>query len=128
MTNVDAPAVVEPVLARSFPDREVETIGDAGPSWNDDNATVSVTFADGERAFCKVAVDGDPSRAAREAGVVAYVAANAPVPVPRIHAVGTGDDADPPFIATDAVDGEIGWRAWRDRDDDERDRLLAAAA
>jgi aminoglycoside phosphotransferase (APT) family kinase protein len=126
MTDVDAPAVVEPVLARAFPDREVETVADAGPSWNDDNMTVGVAFADGERAFCKVAVDGDPLRAAREAGVVAYVAANAPVPVPRIHAVAAGDDADPPFLVTDAVDGEIGWRAWRDRDDDDRVSLARA--
>jgi aminoglycoside phosphotransferase (APT) family kinase protein len=113
-------AAVDAALSRAFPDREVERVGDAGPSWNDDNATVGVTFADGERAFCKVAVDGDPSRVAREAGVLAYVAANAVVPVPRIHAASTGDDADPPFLATAPVDGEIGWRAWRDRDGDER--------
>ena len=117
-------AAVDAALSRAFPDREVAHVGEAGPSWNDDNATVGVEFAGGERAFCKVAVDGDPSRVAREAGVVAYVEANASVPVPRVHAAATDDD--PPFLATDAVDGEIGWRAWRDRDDDERVALARA--
>jgi aminoglycoside phosphotransferase (APT) family kinase protein len=117
------PAVVEPVLADAFPDREVAAIGDAGPSWNDGNRTVGVEFADGERAYCKVAVDGDPSRAARECGAVAYVDANADVPVPTVLASATGSAADPPYVVTDAVDGVIGWRAWRDADADERAAL-----
>ncbi|WP_323675812.1 phosphotransferase [Halorubellus sp. PRR65] len=120
MTDVEVPAVVDPVLAAVFPDREVAAAGDAGPSWNDDNRTVGVEFADGERAYCKVAVDGDPSRAARECGVLAYVDANAVVPTPAVLASATGSAADPPYVVTADVDGTIGWRAWRDADDDER--------
>jgi aminoglycoside phosphotransferase (APT) family kinase protein len=117
---------VDAALARAFPDREAAAVEDAGPSWNDGNATVRVAFANGEHVYCKVAVDGDPSRAAREAGVLGYVAANAPVPVPQVRAHATGEDAAPPFVVTGAVEGEMGWRAWRDRDDDER-VLLARA-
>ena len=116
----ELPAVVEPVLADAVPEREVVAAGDAGPSWNDGNRTVGVEFADGDRAYCKVAVDGDPSRAARECGALAYVDANTSVPVPSVLASATGSAADPPYVLTDAVDGVIGWRAWRDADADDR--------
>ncbi|MFC6952781.1 aminoglycoside phosphotransferase family protein [Halorubellus litoreus] len=120
MPDVEVSPVVRSVLAAAFPEREVAAAGDAGPSWNDGNRTIGVEFADGDRAYCKVAVDGDPSRAARECGVLAYVDANVTVPVPTVLASATDDAADPPYVVTADVDGTIGWRAWRDADDDDR--------
>ncbi|WP_227134479.1 phosphotransferase family protein [Halorubellus salinus] len=126
MPDTDVPPAVRSVLADAFPEREVVAAGDAGPSWNDGNRTVGVEFADGERAYCKVAMDGDPSRAARECSALAYVDANATVPVPAVLASATDDAADPPYVVTADVDGTIGWRAWRDADDDDRAALARA--
>jgi aminoglycoside phosphotransferase (APT) family kinase protein len=122
----DPDALVEDALAAAFPDRQIVDSGAAGPSWNDDNHTVGVAFADGERAYCKVAVDDDPSRAARERAVLAYVDANTPVAVPTVLAAATDGDADPAYLATADVDGIIGWRAWRDGDDDHRTAIARA--
>jgi len=73
---------IRSVLDAAFPDREVERVETAEPSWNDKNETVSVEFAGdggtggdrtggdgtpgGDRIYLKIATDGDASRVARE--------------------------------------------------------------
>jgi aminoglycoside phosphotransferase len=102
--TLDAEAAVESALAGAFPDREVADVGAAGVSWNDSNETVRVAFADGEHAYLKVALDGDPTRRRREAAVLRYVDATLPVRVPEVLAVEV--DADVPFLATAPMPGD----------------------
>ncbi|ESP88966.1 phosphotransferase, partial [Candidatus Halobonum tyrrellensis G22] len=66
--DADAPADdrVSAAVAAAFPDRAVAALGATGPSWNDDNRTVSVEFADGGAAYLKAVVAGDGSAVARE--------------------------------------------------------------
>ncbi|MFC6772484.1 aminoglycoside phosphotransferase family protein, partial [Halorubrum pallidum] len=77
---------VSTVLRDDFPDRSVAELFDVGPSWNGANETVGVEFADGDRAFCKIAIDGDGTRIARERAVLRYVAAERPVRAPAVLA------------------------------------------
>ncbi|NHN41061.1 phosphotransferase [Halorubellus sp. JP-L1] len=143
MTEVnidDDDGVVVDALAAAFPDREVATVGEAGLSWNEGNRTVRVEFAAGDGAYLKVAVDGDGSRAATEAAGLSYANAHTDAAVPTVLARDL--DRDRPYLATADVDSStaedtagvhsataeaapavVGWRAWRNADDDERAAL-----
>ncbi|WP_418284623.1 phosphotransferase family protein [Halorubrum sp. DTA46] len=115
----------EPVataLRDAFPDRRVERITDVGPSWNGGNETVGVVFADGSRAFCKVALDGDGSRIARERGVLRYVAAERPIGVPTVLAA--DPDATVPYLVTGPAPGRELLDVWDEVVDAERRALL----
>jgi aminoglycoside phosphotransferase (APT) family kinase protein len=120
---------VAAALGAAFPERSVERLTDVGPSWNGANETVGVVFADGSRAFCKVAVDGDGTRIARELAVLRYVAAERPVAVPAVLA---GDpDADAPYLLTGPAPGRELLDVWeelgdgtREEGDAEREALL----
>ena len=90
-------------LDEAFPGRSVDRLADAGPSWNGANETVGVVFADGGRAFCKVATDGDGTRIARELAVLRYVAAERPIAVPGVLAADA--DADAPYLVTGPAPG-----------------------
>ena len=94
---------VEAALRSAFPGRTVEALVGVGPSWNGGNETVGVDFADGGRAYLKVAVEGDGSRIARERAVVEHVRASGTVPVPRVLAA--DPDADVPYLATAPAPG-----------------------
>ncbi|MBP1921104.1 aminoglycoside phosphotransferase (APT) family kinase protein [Halorubrum alkaliphilum] len=94
---------VEATLPVAFPDRAVEELVGVGPSWNGGNETVGVDFADGGRAYLKVAIEGDGSRIARERAVLEHVRASGTVPVPKVLAADS--DADPPFLATAPAPG-----------------------
>ena len=113
---------LETALANAFPDRPVEGLVDVGPSWNGGNETVGVDFADGGRAYLKVALDADGSRIARERAVLEYVAARRPVPVPAI--VAADPDAEPPHLATAPAPGRDLHAVLEGADDDRREALL----
>lgn len=115
-------------LDAAFPDRSVEGVRSTGPSWNDDNETVRVAFADDRRpreAFLKVARDGDGSRIRRERVVIAAVdASEVPVRVPKVL---TADaDSDPPVLATAPLSGDSLRSAWGDADADGTGALARA--
>lgn len=97
-------------LGEAFPDRDVDDVTPAGPSWNPRNRTARVEFADGGTVFLKVAVDGDGSRIARERGALTYVGANCDVRVPTV--VASDVDAPVPYLATAPLSGEGLWRLW----------------
>ena len=101
-------------LDAAFPDREVDDLGATGPSWNENNETVRVAFADGERVYLKVATDGDGTRIARERAVVAYVGANCAVPVPTV--VASDPEASVPYLVTAPVDGPNLLGLWDEAD------------
>lgn len=109
---------VASVLRRAFLDREVEAVGDTGPSWNDQNRTVRVEFADGEPTYLKLVVDGNGTRIARESAVIDYVRANCEVPTPTVLA--SDADAEVPYLATAPMEGQNLLAAWQDADADER--------
>ena len=116
-------------LDETFTGRTVERLTDTGPSWNGANETVGVVFADGGRAFCKVAVDGDGTRIARELAVLRYVAAERPVAVPDVLAA--DPDADAPYLVTGPAPGRELLGAWEELRDEtggdgdaEREALL----
>jgi aminoglycoside phosphotransferase (APT) family kinase protein len=113
---------LETALADAFPDRPVEGLVDVGPSWNGGNETVGVDFADGGRAYLKVAFDGDGSRIARERAVLEYVSARRPIPVPAV--VAADPDASPPYLATAPAPGRDLHAVLEEVDDDRREALL----
>jgi len=148
----DDDGVVMEALADAFPEREVATVTEAGLSWNEGNRTVRVEFRNGESAYLKVAVDGDGSRAASEVAAMAYANAHADAAVPTVLArdpdrdrpyVATADvdcttaedaladvdctTAEDALADADCTTGDaravVGWKAWRDADDDERAAL-----
>ena len=102
-------------LREAFPERSVERLTGAGPSWNGGNETVGVAFADGGRAFCKVAVDGDGTRIARELAVLRHVAAERTLAVPEILAADA--DADPAYLVTAPAPGRELLDAWEELGD-----------
>lgn len=107
------------VLEDAFPDRVAEHVGSAGPSWNENNRTVRVEFAENEPVYLKIASDGDPSRLTREHGVISYVDANCEVTVPTICARNTSSDVSVPYLAIDPLPGESvadTWDQWAVRD------------
>lgn len=97
-------------LGAAFPDRDVDDVRGTGPSWNDANRTVAVAFADGGRAYLKVAADGDGTRVARERAVLAYAGATCGVAVPRVLA--SDPDADVPYLATAPLAGRSLLEPW----------------
>ncbi|WP_144799099.1 phosphotransferase family protein [Halorubrum depositum] len=107
---------VTTALDAAFTERSVERLTDVGPSWNGANETVGVVFADGGRAFCKVAIDGDGTRIARELAVLRYVAAERPIAVPEVLAA--DPDADPPYLVTGPAPGRELLDAWEERECD----------
>lgn len=125
--SADPDGAVAAAIERAFPDRAVASVDDPGPSWNDDNRAVEVTFEHGEpaRAYLKVALDGDGSRVRRERAVLAYVQTHRSVPVPEVLAA--APDADPPHLATRPMAGRSLRLAWDDADPDRRATLARAA-
>lgn len=115
---------VDAALDAAFADREVREVGTTGPSWNETNETVRVTFTDGGSVYLKVARDGDGTRFARERAVTDYVAARTDVPVPDVLAVDA--NGKPPYLVTAPVDGTPLWQRWDAADDDERRGLARA--
>ena len=116
-------------LDAAFPDREVAELRSTGPSWNDQNRTVRVEFANGRSAYLKYATDGDGSRVARERAVLEYVGVNCGVSVPTVlasDADGTplkrGDGAVP-YLATAPVRGANLLDRWSGASPDERAAL-----
>ncbi|TKX82139.1 phosphotransferase family protein [Halorubrum sp. SD626R] len=104
-------------LREAFPERSVERLTGTGPSWNGGNETVGVAFADGGRAFCKVAVDGDGARIARELAVLRHVAVERPLAVPEVLAA----DPDAAYLVTAPAPGRGLLDAWEGLDErDER--------
>jgi aminoglycoside phosphotransferase (APT) family kinase protein len=95
MTDAD----VETVLAREFPDREID---DLAPSPHGNRKrTVFVTFGDGSRVVVQLA----PRSVVRtEAALTRLVGRRTAVPVPRLRAVGEIDDRG--YVVTDAVGGD----------------------
>lgn len=90
-------------LRTAFPERDVEAVRSAGPSWNDLNETVRVEFAEGNPVFLKIAADGDGSRITRERAVIDYVDTHCAVAVPTV--VANDVTGDPPFLVTAPMDG-----------------------
>lgn len=109
----------------AFPSRELQDVESTGPSWNDRNQTVRLTFADGDAAYLKIAADGDGSRIAREQAVIEYVDARIDVPVPAIEAADPDDRV--PYLATAPIPGEGLLRLWAEGDEEDRAALIAAA-
>jgi aminoglycoside phosphotransferase (APT) family kinase protein len=113
---------VETALGEAFPGRSVDRTFGVGPSWNGANETVGVAFADGERAFCKVAVAGDGSRIARELAVLRYLDAERSVSGPAVLA---GDpDATVPYLVTAPAPGRELLDVWEEANEDRREALL----
>ena len=113
---------VTTALADAFPGRSVDRLVDTGPSWNGGNETLGVAFADGSRAFCKVATDGDGTRIAREHAVLRYVADEHRLTVPTVLAA--DPDASVPYLVTGPAPGEELLGAWDRASDDDRRALL----
>ena len=108
--TIDVDDHVATALEDAFPDRTVDEVGPAGPSWNDANETVRVGFADGGAAYLKTAVSGDGTRIARERAAIEYADARVDVPVPSVIA---SDAAGPiPYLATAPVEGRTVAERW----------------
>lgn len=104
---------VAAALDDAFPGRRVDDVRTTGPSWNERNRTVRVTFEDGEAVYLKTST-GDGRALARERAVVAHVAATSDVPVPTVLA--SDPDGAPPYLVTAPVDGESLLGPWSERD------------
>ncbi len=105
-------------LEVAFPDRSVLEVAETGPSWNDRNETVAVSFTDG-RAYLKLAVDDDPTRLRRERGVLCFLEDIDSVPTPIV----LGADFEPPgsaapYMVTAPVDGYSFLECWDEPDAD----------
>ncbi|WP_154018048.1 phosphotransferase, partial [Halorubrum sp. AJ67] len=109
-------------LSAAFPDRIPDRLTGVGPSWNGANETVGVTFADGGRAFLKVALVDESRRITRERAVLRYVDAHSPIPVPEVLAA--DPDGDPAYLATAPARGRELLGVYEAAIDDERERLL----
>lgn len=90
------------VLTAVFPGREVA--GTVERSADDRNRTVRVDFRDGERVFCKVAVDGDGSRLRTELAVIECADATSAVRVPTVLA--SDVEGPVPYLVTAPIAGE----------------------
>ncbi|MFC4988757.1 phosphotransferase family protein [Saliphagus infecundisoli] len=115
---------VAAALENTFPDRTVETVASTGPSWNDANRTVGVEFADGERIYLKLAIDGDGTRITRERAVIAFVSATDAVAVPRV--VASDVDRETPYLVTEPVPGRSLEKRWMEANPAERAALARA--
>lgn len=109
-------------LGEAFPGRVIDRTFGVGPSWNGANETVGVAFADGGRAFCKVAVAGDGSRIARELAVLRYLDAERSISGPEVLA---GDpDASVPYLVTAPAPGRGLLGVWEEAEETQREALL----
>jgi aminoglycoside phosphotransferase (APT) family kinase protein len=113
---------IERALGAAFPDRTVDRLTGVGPSWNGANETVGVVFADGGRAFLKVALADESHRLARERAVLRYVGTHSLLPVPEVLAA--DPDGDPAYLATAPAPGRGLLGVYEAASDDERERLL----
>lgn len=120
-----APERIIAAVDAAFPDRSTADVSGTGPSWNEQNQTVHVSFADGDAAFLKVATDGDGTRVARERAVTDHVRANTDIAVPDIRSV--APDGDPPHLATAPL-GDASMRIHWDDADGEARKVLAERA
>ena len=113
---------VATALGEAFPDRSVDRTFGVGPSWNGANETVGVAFADGGRGFCKVAVDGDGTRIARELAVLRYLDAERSIAGPTVLA---GDpNASVPYLVTAPAPGGELLGVWEEAGETRREALL----
>lgn len=101
---------VASALEDAFPDRVVEEVGPAGPSWNENNRTTRIEFADNAPVYLKIASDGDSSRLARERAVIGYVDTRGEGAVPAICE--SGLEAAFPYLATEPLPGDSVADAW----------------
>ncbi|WP_144921034.1 phosphotransferase family protein [Halorubrum salsamenti] len=113
---------VATALSEAFPERLVDRTFGVGPSWNGANETVGVAFDDGGRAFCKVAVDDDGTRIARELAVLRYLDAERSVSGPEVLAA--DPDAPIPYLVTAPAPGRELLGVWEDTDNARREALL----
>ncbi|RLM67822.1 phosphotransferase family protein [Halorubrum sp. Atlit-26R] len=113
---------IERALGEAFPDRTVDRVTGVGPSWNGANETVGVVFADGGRAFLKVALADESRRLARERAVLGYVGEHGHLPVPKVLAA--DPDGDPAYLATAPAPGRGLVEVYEAASDRERERLL----
>ncbi len=112
-------------LDAAFPNREVATVEETGPSWNPSTAPRFVEFADGEAAYLKVGSAEERDRVARERAVLKYLRDRDGVAAPTVLA---GDPAaDPPYLATAPLEGTHLVPGWYDEyDEAERERVARA--
>ncbi|WP_050033207.1 phosphotransferase family protein [Halorubrum halophilum] len=113
---------VATALDEAFPDRHVDRTFGVGPSWNGANETVGIAFGDGSRAFCKVAVDDDGTRIARELAVLRYLGAERSVSGPEVLAA--DPNASVPYLVTAPAPGRELFDVWEDSDETRREMLL----
>ena len=121
MSDADS-GVIERALSEAFPNRDPSRLTEVGPSWNGANETVGVVFADGGRAFLKIAVTDESRRLARERAVLRYVRAHGPLSVPAVLAA--APDGDPAYLATAPASGRGLLGVYEAASDRERERLL----
>lgn len=112
-----------PVVERAFPDRTVREVGDTGPSWNPDTATVRVAFATHPPAYLKCARDGDGERIRRERAAIEFVADTTDVAVPTV--LRADPDGQRPYLATEAMTGDSLLARWSGTDGETRRKLAA---
>jgi len=121
---------VTAVVDDAFPGRMVESVSASGPSWNDGNSSVCVTFADGDVAFAKVATDGTDARIATELAAIEYADRHCGVTVPTVLASGTAGST--PYLVTAPMEGANFHRPWAEWSTAERaaeiERVAAALA
>ncbi len=117
-----ATELVESALELAFPDRPIESIAEPGPSWNDANETVRVTFPGGDAAFLKVAADENGDRIRRERAVLSDVGANTAVPVPTVREA--APTARTPYLVTEPLAGEPLLARWSATDPAGREALV----
>ncbi|MEF8913381.1 phosphotransferase family protein [Natronomonas sp.] len=115
-------SAADAALRDAFPDRTIEETAVAGPSWNEKNETVKVTFTDGAVAYLKLALDGKGRRIVRERAVIEYVGANGDVRAPDV--ITSDADREIPYLATARMAGLPLWKPWDEADAAERERLL----
>lgn len=120
-----APERIVSAVTVAFDDRTVADVGSTGPSWNEQNQTVSVSFADGNTAFLKLATDDDGTRVARERAVIDYVRATTDIAVPDVLSV--KPDGNPPHLATAPLGDESMRIQWNNADETERTALATRA-
>lgn len=109
-------------LSEAFPDREIVATDVQLESGQPGNQIVAVRFQDGERAFLKVAIDGNRQRIARDAAATRYADTYCDIRVPRVLAADPG--ADPPYVATTLLTGTSVGSRWNSIETDERTAVL----
>jgi fructosamine-3-kinase len=110
--NTKTDEYIRTTLTTAFPEREIEELRPAGPSWNDLNETVRVEFGGSQVVFLKIAVDGDGSRITRECAVIDYVGAHCDVGVPTV--IANEPSNDPPYLVTAPMREQSLAQQWAD--------------